>query len=195
MLKRIRTVIFDLDGTLTVPVIDFNALRAKLGIAHGVSIAHALNLRPQAERDAGFAVVREAELIAAREARANVGACELVHALHQRGIGTALVTRNSREAVAVTLKRLSLEFDVAVTREFGFLKPAPEPVTEALRLLESPADATLMVGDYRDDIEAGRAAGTTTCLIMNSQGPPKWEADLYAPYPRELHQQMETAWK
>src|SRR5690606_35960583 len=106
-----------------------------------------------------------------------------------------LVTRNSREAVEVTLGRIGAAFDVAVTREFGPLKPSPEPVAEALRLLGAPAGNALMVGDFRDDIEAGRAAGTKTCLIMNGPGPPQWEADFHVPYPRELHRLLQDAWK
>jgi phosphoglycolate phosphatase len=42
-------------------------------------------------------------------------------------------------------------------------KPSPEPLLEAARRCDaSPADC-LMVGDSRVDMEAGRAAGMTTC--------------------------------
>jgi HAD superfamily hydrolase (TIGR01509 family) len=194
-LRAISTFLFDLDGTLTVPVIDFNALRLRLGVPDGTSIAHALNALPPARRDAGFAIVREAELTAARNAAPNRGALELLSALRERGLGTALITRNSHEAVAITLRTLGVDFDVVITREFGPMKPSPEPVLEALCRLNSRAQDALMIGDFRDDIDAGRAASTATCLIMNGSGPPLWEADLHLPYPSDLHAVLTQAWK
>ena len=95
----IKTVLFDLDGTLTVPVIDFDGLRRRLGTPMGVPLTQALNALPEAERESGFAIVREAELEAARIARANRGAVELVRWLHGNGFATAIITRNFREAV------------------------------------------------------------------------------------------------
>lgn len=42
-------------------------------------------------------------------------------------------------------------------------KPSPEPALEAARLCERDPRECLLIGDSRIDIEAGRAAGMTTC--------------------------------
>jgi phosphoglycolate phosphatase len=42
-------------------------------------------------------------------------------------------------------------------------KPAPAPLLEAARRCNQQPESCLMIGDTRIDIEAGRAAGITTC--------------------------------
>jgi phosphoglycolate phosphatase len=44
-------------------------------------------------------------------------------------------------------------------------KPDPQPVLEALRLLEGPASEAVMIGDSEIDVIAGRRAGTQTCAV------------------------------
>lgn len=186
MLSHINTVLFDLDGTLTVPVIDFDGLRTRLGLPHGVSITHALNALPAPERERGFEIVRDAELEAARLARAAHGAVELSNWLHGNGYATGIITRNFRAAVDVTLQALGLSFDVIITRDCAPPKPAPDALLEALRRLGRGPDTTLMVGDFRDDMEAGRAAGAMTCLVTNGEPEPRFEADLAVPWLEDL---------
>ncbi|MCA8947698.1 MAG: HAD family hydrolase, partial [Planctomycetes bacterium] len=128
MLSRIDTVLFDLDGTLTVPVIDFDAMRRALNLPAGVSITHALEEMPEPERQRGYDIVRAAELEAAKRAIANRGAKELVQWLHERGFSTGIITRNFAGAVDITLKAIGLEFDVVITRDCAPPKPAPDPV-------------------------------------------------------------------
>jgi len=186
VLSRIDTVLFDLDGTLTVPVIDFDGLRARLGLPHGVSITHALNALPEPERERGFEIVRDAELEAARLARAAQGAVELTSWLHGNRFATGIITRNFRAAVDITLQALGLSFDVIITRDCAPPKPAPDALLEALRRLQRRPETTLMVGDFRDDMEAGRAAGAMTCLVTNGEVEARFESDLAVPWLEDL---------
>ena len=186
MLSRIDTVLFDLDGTLTVPVIDFDAMRRALNLPAGVSITHALEEMPEPERQRGYDIVRAAELEAAKRAIANRGAKELVQWLHERGFSTGIITRNFAGAVDITLTAIGLEFDVVITRDCAPPKPAPAPVIEALRRLNRSATAALMVGDYQDDILSGKAAGALTCLVTNGQTEPAFEADIHVTWLSEL---------
>jgi HAD superfamily hydrolase (TIGR01509 family) len=195
VLARIRTVLFDLDGTLTVPIIDFDAIRKKLELPPGTPLVHALTGLPPERYEAGMRVIHEAELEAAHNATANRGVHELLDALAARAIKTAIVTRNSGEAPLITLDRIGIAVDFVVTREFGPMKPSPKPLLAALSKLEGHASEALMVGDFRDDMEAGRAAGTATCLVMNGPGPPKFDADLHVPWPEDLLSQFRQAWK
>ena len=185
MFAHIDTVLFDLDGTLTVPVIDFDALRARLGTPPGMSLTHALNDLPEREREQGFEIVREAEIAAAQAARPNRGAIELVGWLHANYFATGIITRNFREAVDITLSTLGLEFDVILTRDCAPPKPAPDALLEALRRLQRNAATTIMVGDYEDDMQAGKAAGTLTCLVTNGEDP-RYDADCSVPWPGDL---------
>lgn len=191
----IDTVLFDLDGTITVPVIDFDELRRKLNLPRGVSITHALHEMPEAEREAGFAIVRMAELRAARNAKANQGAIELLRWLDDSDYATGIITRNFMAAAELTLEALDLHVGVIITRDCAPPKPAPDAVHEALRRLGREPGRTLLVGDYRDDMLAGAAAGTRTCLVMNGNGPPAWEADFAVPYPQDLLHLMRRAHK
>ncbi len=43
-------------------------------------------------------------------------------------------------------------------------KPDPAPVLEALRILKSRPELTVMIGDHHTDLIAGRAAGIKTCF-------------------------------
>ncbi|MCC7508774.1 MAG: HAD-IA family hydrolase [Planctomycetes bacterium] len=194
MLAEIRTVVFDLDGTLTVPEIDFDGLRRSLNLPAGVSITHAIaGMQPDQQR-AAMQIVQAEERRAARMAVTNPGARELVHALRERDIGTAIVTRNMLEASEIILQAIDVRIDVLITREFGPMKPAPEPVLEALRRTGGSPESALMVGDFGDDMQAGRAAGTRTCLVMNGPGPPRFAADLHVPTPSELLELFMQAW-
>ncbi|MCA8915434.1 MAG: HAD family hydrolase [Planctomycetes bacterium] len=185
-LSQVTTVLFDLDGTLTVPVIDFDGLRLRLGTPPGVALTEALNALPVAERDRGFEVVREAELEAAQIAKPSRGAVELVDWLHESGYATAIITRNFRDAVDLTLDALGVSFDVVITRDCTRPKPAPDAVLEALRRLHRDPASALMVGDFHDDMEAGRAAGTLTCLVTNGADS-RFDADLTVPWLEDLH--------
>lgn len=195
MLGSINTVLFDLDGTLTVPVIDFKALRERLRLPlGGGSLIAALALLPAEERAAKEAVILETEQQAARMACPNQGALELVNWLHTRGLKTAVITRNHPDPVEATLRTLGLEFEVVIHRLSGMpTKPAPDAVFEALRRLGSKAQGTLMVGDYVDDILAGRAAGTRTCFVTNGANQPPSEADLSVTHLGELLRLFATA--
>lgn len=186
-LQQIQTVLFDLDGTLTLPVLDFPAMRRALAIPDGESITHALQRRATPEREAGFAYIRQCELEAARKAHPSPGAIELVNWLQRRGTPTAIITRNFRQAVDVTLEILGLRFDVIITRDCAPPKPAPDPIHEALSRLGREANSTLMVGDYEDDMQAGKAAGTYTCLVNHQPGPARFDADCHVESLEQLH--------
>lgn len=191
MLSHIQTVLFDLDGTLTVPVIDFDGLRTRLGLPEGVSIMHALTEVSDKERERAMAIVQEVELEAARNAQAAPGAVELIEWLDDSGFASGIITRNYREAVDITLDVLELDFDVVVTRDCAPPKPAPDAVFEALRRLKREASSALMVGDYQDDMLAGKASGTMTCLVTNGKDA-LYASDFSVPWLSALQELLQT---
>lgn len=163
-----RGVIFDMDGTLTVPAIDFAAMRARLGIPAGDILAMIRDWEP-ARRTQAFAVIEELEAVARERMELQPGALDLVRLLDQRGIAKALMTRNTRLTADFLMARMAVRFEPVLTREFWPVKPSPEPALHICRAWGiSPADA-LMVGDYRDDILCGRQAGMRTFLLLNDR--------------------------
>lgn len=190
MLKHIDTVLFDLDGTITVPVIDFDALRDRLGLPSGVSIMHALQNVTGPERERAMAIVQEVELEAARAAKPSPGAVEFIQWLEEANFAKGIITRNYREAVDITLDALGLHFDVIITRDCAPPKPAPDSVQEALRRLARQASTALMVGDYQDDMLAGKTAGTMTCLVTNG-AEARYNADITVPWLTDLHAMLD----
>ncbi|MBX3474621.1 MAG: HAD family hydrolase [Planctomycetes bacterium] len=194
MLAEINTFLFDLDGTLTVPVLDFAAIRHSLGLPAGVSIVHALAEMPSDLRAEKEALLRRHELDAAAAAKPSPGAIELVMAIQVRGCGVAVITRNFDQAVQVTLDALGLHVEVVITRDDAPPKPAPDGLLLALDRLHALPARSIMVGDYQDDMLAGKAAGIRTALVTHGS-PPRFEADLYIESPAELLARLHQAWK
>jgi len=163
-------VIFDMDGTLVEPLLDFAALRAELRIADGQGILEALEARPQPQRQAAHAWLLAQEVAAARRADLLPGAADALAAVQAAGLKTALLTRNARAAMELVLARHSLAFDLAWSREDGPIKPEPDGVLRACRALAIAPARTVCVGDFRYDIQAANDAGSVSVLLDRGQG-------------------------
>jgi HAD superfamily hydrolase (TIGR01509 family) len=96
------------------------------------------------------------------------GIRELLEILRNAGVKLALVTTKHQAQAEFTLTGSGLTgyFDYI----HGWLegrkhKPDPEPVLTALRYLDVPPAAAIMVGDSELDIQSARAAGVDTCAV------------------------------
>jgi HAD superfamily hydrolase (TIGR01509 family) len=168
-LRDVQAVAFDMDGTITRPYLDFAAIRAAIGVPEGESILEHIELLEGSEQARAKSILAEYELEAARASELNDGARELLDFLRERGIPTAIITRNNPEAVRVVCAKHGLAFDAVVTVEDAPPKPSPEPVRlAASRLGLAPTDV-LVVGDYLFDIQSGAAAGSRTVLVTNGR--------------------------
>jgi HAD superfamily hydrolase (TIGR01549 family) len=166
-----KAVLFDMDGTLTEPMLDFPAIKAEMGIGER-PILEAL-----AEMDAAARAVAETVLLrheehAAENSRLNPGCVELLAWLRHRRIATGLITRNSRVSTRTVLERHGLWFDALVTREDGPFKPDPRPLIVACEKLSVRANEAWMIGDGRYDVEAGAAASIPTIWISHGRSRP-----------------------
>ena len=161
----VRAVLFDLDGTITRPILDFAAIRSEIGIEDGTPVLEYLEGLGEADRDRAEAILDAHEEQAARDAEPNDGIMELFSFLKEAGLPTGIVTRNSRNAAEITLEKLGLEVEAVVCRNDAPVKPAPDPVLLAARLVGVAPENGLYVGDYEFDVRAGLAAGMRTVLI------------------------------
>ena len=163
----LRAVIFDLDGTLTEPLLDFDAMRAEIGLILGQPILEQLAAGDDALRARGEVVLRRHERDAIERATLADGCVELLAALRARGLPAAILTRNTREVVELFVRKFDLgrSFTASYTREDGPPKPSPEGVLHLCRDLEVAPAQALVVGDYKFDVMAGRSAGCRTALV------------------------------
>lgn len=162
-----HAVIFDMDGTLTVPVLDFNAIRDEIGLdTRGDLSDDILRLDPVAQARA-WAVVERHEQRAMEQQTLQTGALELLARCRSTGMRVGLATRNTRASVDHFMHRFNFQFDGITTREEPPLKPHPRAILRLIDPWGVPPALTLVVGDFRHDIESGYAAGTRTCFFQN----------------------------
>jgi HAD superfamily hydrolase (TIGR01509 family) len=163
-----RAVLFDMDGTLTRPMLDFPRIKAEMGIGQR-PILEALAEMDAETRRAAEAVLLRHEQEAAAGSSLNEGCHLVLDWLRERRVGTALITRNSRTSVGTVLARHGLAVDVTVAREDAAPKPDPGPLWLACERLGVSADDAWMVGDGHYDVEAGNAAGIGTVWVSHGR--------------------------
>lgn len=166
-----KAILFDMDGTLTEPMLDFPLIKAEMGIGDQ-PILEALAGMEDSRRLVAEAVLLRHETHAAENSTLNPGCRELLDWLRQRDIPTALITRNSLQSVEIVLARHRLSFEVLVTREQSPFKPDPYPLRLACKKLEAAECDVWMVGDGSFDIQAGVAAGIKTVWISHGRTRP-----------------------
>ena len=185
-MPTLRTVLFDLDGTL------IDSVRLILDSYHHTLAAHGLPPRSDEEwlegvgtpltaqfgalqdtagmLDALIATYREYNLRHHnRMVTVYPGVVDVVRELKQDGIATGLVTSKNRAGAlrGLALAQLESLMDVLVCAdEVENPKPHPEPVEKAVRLLGADQATTVYVGDSIHDMRSGRAAGVRTAAVL-----------------------------
>ena len=185
-MPAIRTVLFDLDGTL------IDSVRLILDSYHHTLATHGLPPRSDDEWLAGVGTPLTVQFADWRDDPATLqaliatyreynlkhhdrmvtvypGVVEVVRALKADGVATGLVTSKNRAGAlrGLTLVQLEALMDVLVCAdEVENPKPHPEPVEKAVRLLSADPRATVYVGDSVHDMLSGRAAGVRTAAVL-----------------------------
>jgi len=185
-MPAIRTVLFDLDGTL------IDSVRLILDSYHHTLATHGLPPRSDDEWLAGVGTPLTVQFADWRDDPATLqaliatyreynlkhhdrmvtvypGVVEVVRALKADGVATGLVTSKNRVGAlrGLTLVQLEALMDVLVCAdEVENPKPHPEPVEKAVRLLSADPRATVYVGDSVHDMLSGRAAGVRTAAVL-----------------------------
>lgn len=190
----IRGIVFDMDGTLVDSQLDFDAMRREMELPDGLPILEAVATLPAAHAERCHTILHRHEHEGVQRATLLPGVAELLAELARLGIRTAIATRNSRAITAASLSKLALTIEIALTRDDGPVKPDPWAVHEACRRWGLPPAEVLVIGDYKFDVECGRAAGCRTVLLTHPHDPSGYpnveRADLLlaslAQYPRLL---------
>lgn len=194
MLHACRHWVFDLDGTLTMAVHDFAAIRRALSIRDGEDILAHIAALPDTAAAQARRWLLDHEHGLALDARPAVGAAALVRHLAARGDRLGILTRNLRELALISLQAIGLAdcFDPVDVLGRGDAPPKPDPaglIQLAGRWAVRPAQL-VMAGDFAYDLACARAAGATAVLVNMPGNPWPELTDWRFDDCRSLHREL-----
>ena len=164
----IKAVIFDLDGTITEPFLDFAAIRKEMGLdENSEPILEAMEKMLPSQRAKAEQILNHHEKRAIEESRLNQGAKETLNTLKDSGIQIGILTRNTKSNALAVAQKHNFEFDDIVDRDDGPVKPDAFGVLELCRRFKVQPCETLVVGDYLFDILSAKSAGAFAVLLAN----------------------------
>jgi len=178
--RDIRGIIFDMDGTLTMPVLDFQGVRNKLGVSRCTDILAYAASKPPVQREQIYKLIHEWEEEGITKMELRPYLFEVLHYLQQSNIHIAILTRNNQRAVDAFLAKLLQDgqraghkfandgsdiFSVVLTRDFVPYKPDPAPARHICSVWDVAEENVMLVGDDVQDVECGRNAGNVTTLV------------------------------
>jgi len=173
---RVKGILFDFDGTLTIPgALDFPAIKKALGCPPDLPILEYLETLPPPRKGPLLEILERSEEQAAQHSLPNKGAEDCLDVLMRKGLMFGILTRNSLQSLQKAFEkfmRLNLRsFAAIITREDCLPKPHPDGVRRAARDMGVFPHELLVVGDFRFDIIAGYEAGARTVLLTNGRAP------------------------
>lgn len=166
----IKAVIFDLDGTITKPYLDFDAIRKEMGLTpESGPVWEAMEKMSVEQRQHTENILHFHEDKAVTESALNPGAKQTLSALRKAGIGIGILTRNRKENALAVAEKHGVKFDVVVGREEGPVKPDAFGVLRICKHFGIKPSETLLVGDYLYDMLCAKAAGAISVLLVNHE--------------------------
>ena len=167
-----RNWIFDMDGTLTVPLHDFEEQKRIHNLPPDLPLLEGALQLPVPQRNLVLQAIEEWELELAKRAVAAEDALSLLEFLHPQQTNFAILTRNLRSLALVTLEAADLnhyfQAEFVLGRTCASPKPAPDGILQILKKWNASPSETVMVGDHHLDIEAGVQAGTMTIQVLRN---------------------------
>ncbi len=188
----VEAIVFDFDGTLAEPRLDFSEMRRRLCVlareylpdVSGDSPLPVLEwlkllMERVGERDRRGAsafqaraevVILDMEMDAARNGRLFPFTRSVLEGLRMRRIKTAIITRNCTPAVRAVFPDLDSYCRCLLTRDHvDRVKPDPDHLFRALAMIASPPERAVVVGDHPLDIETGKRAGVRTAGVWSGK--------------------------
>ena len=178
---KYKYFLFDWDGSLadTLPIW-FDGFKKTFAL-HGIEVTNEIIARDVlgdwegpsrlgiTDPDKFFDELETCVLDKLNEAKLNEGAFELIKKIKDAGGMVAVVTASRKRWVKGALRNNGLRdlVDVFLGKEdVEYVKPDPEGLNKALRLMGGTAGEAIMIGDNGKDVVAGRAAGMDTGLYF-----------------------------
>ena len=161
----LKSIVFDLDGTLIDSPLNFDKIRSALGIPDGEYILEYIDSLDESLKAEKHRLLESIEIEAARDAVLIDGALHLLKYAEDLEIPTAIFTRNCRAVTEIVLANFALPVAKVITRDDAKAKPDPEGLNLLLQGWQQTPNQMLYVGDYRFDVECGKRAGVRTALF------------------------------
>jgi phosphoglycolate phosphatase len=213
-MSTIRTVLFDLDGTLIDTAPDMAAALDKLCAEQNQPPLPYAEVRPQVSNGSAALVKlafgedldsarleilkqRYLELYAqnlAQQSKLFAGTAAVLQHLENNNKNWGVVTNKPGFLTLPLMQALKLDRRAACIVSGDSTqnrKPHPEPMHFACELAGSKSEQCLYVGDARRDIEAGYNAGMKTLIarygyIADHENPDDWGADAQIDKPEDI---------
>lgn len=183
---NIRTILFDLDGTLlntnelirhsfeyTFEKFNMQLTPEEIRNLNGPPLNETFHQINPEQAEQMIATYREYNMREHdRYVEAFPDVYETIKQLHEEGIALGIVSTKIKKTVMMGLELTKLTdfFPVIITYDdVTHKKPDPEPVEKAMRLLHANPENTLMVGDNYHDIVSGQRAGAQTAAVSWSE--------------------------
>ena len=210
----IRTVLFDLDGTLVDTAPDMGCALNELRAEHGEPPLSASEIRPWVSHGSpgllklAFGIdtdhhtyieMRERFLDLYVACLANDSGLfpefdQILDMLEDAGLRWGIVTNKPGWLTDPLLEALALDSRAACVVSGDTLaerKPHPAPILHGMSMAGAKAESTVYVGDAERDIRAGRDAGCRTLAagwgyFPDDDQPETWNADAILATPMEL---------
>jgi HAD superfamily hydrolase (TIGR01509 family) len=168
MIMPIKAVIFDLDGTITQPYFDFDAIREEIGLAKDSGpVLESMEKMTAQQRQDAEKILYYHEQKAVTESKLNANAKQTLSALRAAGIHIGVLTRNRRSNALAIARKHKLKFDTVIGREDGPVKPDAFGVLRICEQFGVEPEETMLVGDYLFDLLCAKAAGAVAVLLAN----------------------------
>ncbi|EGG15967.1 hypothetical protein DFA_09638 [Cavenderia fasciculata] len=193
-MKTIKGIIFDLDGTLTLPVMDFGLLRRNLGL-HTTTrdVLEAIKDWTPEQQVQGHKIIHDFEMDARNKLVIQPGASELMQLLETLNIKKAIHSRNNLANITYFQDQLGYKFDPLVGREIEPPKPNPAGCQHISKHWLIDAKDILFIGDSKDDLLTSKAFGSCSVLLVNEHNDKAKEmADLCVNSLEEFRQLIEN---
>ena len=172
----IKAVIFDLDGTITEPFLDFDSIRTQMGLTPDAGpILEIMNAADPDRRKQMEDMLHIHEQKAVEQSTLNLGVKNTLQALRDKNIRIGILTRNKRDNAIGVAKKHNLEFDAIVDREDGPAKPDAFGVLKLCEDFGAEPAQTIVVGDYLFDLQSAKAAGAYSVLLRNRHNTDKFD--------------------
>jgi len=217
---NIKTVLFDLDGTLADTAPDLAYALNQVLIENGHDPLPFEEIRP-AVSHGGIALIRlgfrmepdhpEFDALRlklldvyrdniARETTLFPGMAALLNNIEQQGRNWGVVTNKPGWLTEPLMKALGLSERAACIISGDTCnnnKPHPEPILHGCKLAGSDAQHCVYIGDAERDIEAGRRAGMQTIValfgyIADTDQPHEWGADMAHHSPEAIQEWLNS---
>ena len=210
----IKTVLFDLDGTLADTALDLANALNEIRTRNNLAALPLETIRPSVslggnamiklafdldEGDTGFDEKREDFLShyannVANETKLFDGIEEVLNFIEQNGNAWGIVTNKSTWLTEPLISLLELDKRAACIvcgDTLEHRKPHPLPILHACKLTKTEPAESIYIGDAQRDIEAGIRAGTRTLVALygyidDNEDPEDWNADDMVSTPIEI---------